>query len=87
MLCLFSGRCLFKVFLKDKPGKYGILVRILSSAIERYIIKIEVYAGKDNRPVNERGPTEIVKRLVEPIKNTGYNVTTDRFYTSVELAE
>lgn len=48
---------------------------------------MEVYAGKDSRPACERGPLEIVKRLVEPIKNTGYNITTGRLNTSVELAD
>ncbi|KAJ4426109.1 hypothetical protein ANN_26918 [Periplaneta americana] len=50
MLSLFRGRCPFKVFMKDKPGKYGILIRMLSDVHTRYILKMEVYAGKDERP-------------------------------------
>ncbi|KAJ4446306.1 hypothetical protein ANN_13001 [Periplaneta americana] len=50
MLSLFRGRCPFKVFMKDKPGKYGILIRMLSDAHTRYILKMEVYAEKDERP-------------------------------------
>lgn len=30
MLSLFRGRCPFKVFMKEKPGKYGMLIRILA---------------------------------------------------------
>ena len=60
---------------------------MLTGAIERYVVKMEVSAGKDNRPAAERGALELVKRLVQPIRNTGYNVTSDRFYTSVELAD
>ena len=48
---------------------------------------MEVYADKDNRPAAKRGALKLVKRLVQPICNTGYNVTTDHFYTSVELAD
>lgn len=87
MLSLFRGRCPFKVFLKDKPGKYGILIRMLSDSHTRYILKMEVYAGKDERPSEERSAKAVVKRLVKPVQRTGRNVTTDRYYTSVELAE
>ena len=31
---LFRGRCPFKVFIKEKPGKYGIFIRILAGALE-----------------------------------------------------
>ena len=75
------------MFMKEKPGKYGILIRILADAETRYILNMEVYAGKSNSTREERGPSAIVKRLVKPISNSGRNVTTDRFYTSVELAE
>ncbi|KAJ4446865.1 hypothetical protein ANN_13565 [Periplaneta americana] len=90
MLSLFRGRCPFKVFMKDKPGKYGILIRMLSDAHTRYILKMEVYAGKDERPAEERSAKAVVRRLVKPLKpleGTGRNVTTDRYYTSIELAE
>ncbi|KAJ4437268.1 hypothetical protein ANN_17405 [Periplaneta americana] len=87
MLSLFRGRCPFKVFMKDKPGKYGILIRMLSDAHTRYILKMEVYAGKDERPAEERSVKAVVRHLVKPLEGTGRNVTTDRYYTSIELAE
>ncbi|KAJ4430410.1 hypothetical protein ANN_22626 [Periplaneta americana] len=87
MLSLFRGRCPFKVFMKDMPGKYGILIRMLSDAHTRYILKMEVYAGKDERPAEERSAKAVVRRLVKPLEGTGRNVTTDRYYTSIELAE
>ncbi|KAF4519246.1 hypothetical protein B566_EDAN002134 [Ephemera danica] len=87
MLSLFRGRCSFKVFLKEKPGKYGLIYRMLSDALHHYILKLEPYAGKDHRPPAERSPSAIVKRLVEPVEGSGRNVTMDRFYTAVDLAE
>ncbi|KAJ4425890.1 hypothetical protein ANN_27516 [Periplaneta americana] len=87
MLSLFRGRCPFKVFMKDKSGKYGILIRMLSDAHTRYILKMEVYAGKDERPAEERSANAVVRRLVKPLEGTGRNVTMDRYYTSIELAE
>ncbi|KAJ4426464.1 hypothetical protein ANN_27278 [Periplaneta americana] len=87
MLSLFRGRCPFKVFMKDKPGKYGILIRMLSDVHTRYILKMEVYAGKDERPAEERSAKAVVRHLVKPLEGTGRNVTTDRYDTSIELAE
>ncbi|KAF4527436.1 hypothetical protein B566_EDAN016066 [Ephemera danica] len=87
MLSLFRGRCPFKIFMKDKPGKYGVIFRMLTDAYTRYVTSIEVYAGKDERPAEERSPSAVVVRLIDPINNSGRNVTTDRFYTSIDLAE
>lgn len=73
--------------MKDKPGKYGILIRMLADCKERYIHSMEVCAGKQEGTTSEyKGPKETVKGLVAPIKNTGRNVT-DCYYTSVDLAE
>ncbi|KAJ4426216.1 hypothetical protein ANN_27027 [Periplaneta americana] len=76
------------VFMKVKPGKYGVLIRILADCKERYVLRMEVYAGKteDSTP-ESRSPKSIVKRLATPLKGSGRNITTDRYYTSVELAE
>ncbi|KAJ4441429.1 hypothetical protein ANN_11284, partial [Periplaneta americana] len=87
-MSLFRGRCPFKVFMKEKPGKYGAVIRILADCRERYVLRMEVYAGEteDSTPVS-RGPKPIVKRLATPLKESGRNITTDRYYTSVEPAE
>lgn len=74
--------------MKEKPGKYGILIRMISDSDCRYVVKMEVYSGrKDPVAGTERGPSAVVKRLVESIKGSARNVTTDRYYTGVDLAE
>lgn len=85
MLSLFRGRCPFKVFMKEKPGKYGILIRILADCVHRTVLNMEVYSGK--RTGIPHDTVSVVKRLINPISGSGRNVTTDRFYTSVVLAE
>ncbi|KAJ4442340.1 hypothetical protein ANN_03926 [Periplaneta americana] len=56
-------------------------------------VAANIIHGKPELPQTEgttpesRGLREVVKRLVTPIKDSGRNVTTDRFYTSVELPE
>ncbi|KAJ4425420.1 hypothetical protein ANN_28035 [Periplaneta americana] len=88
MLSLFRGRCPFKVFMKDKPGKYGILTRMLRDSKSRYVISMEPYAGKNKNAAQQtNSATAVVKCLVHPINNSGRNVTTYRYYTSVDLAE
>lgn len=52
---------------------------------------VEIYPGKqpNEGPYNldNSGLAVVVQRLCEPIYNTGRNVTTDNWYTSVSLAE
>nr|CAD7449234.1 unnamed protein product [Timema bartmani] len=68
-----SKNAIAMVFMKYKPGKYGVFIRILSGALVRYVLNMEVQAGKDEHQREDREPVEIVKRLVEPIRSTGYN--------------
>ncbi|KAF2892067.1 hypothetical protein ILUMI_14106, partial [Ignelater luminosus] len=42
-----KGRCPFKVVIKQKPGKYEILIRMLTDAETRHVLSMEPYAGKN----------------------------------------
>ena len=65
MLSLFQGRCPFKVFMEEKPGKYGMLIRMLTDTKMRYILSAEPYTGSKFMSKEDRSPKEVVKRLVE----------------------
>lgn len=87
MLLSFRGRCSFRVYIPNKPAKYGIKIQALVDAEKFYILKLEVYAGKQ-----PPGPFQlsnkafdIVNRLVEPITKTNRNVTFDNWFTSYPL--
>jgi hypothetical protein len=82
----FRGNCRFRVFLKDKPGKYGILIRMLADAQVPYCLGLLPYSGKINDHVKTT-TSDMVNSLVKPYFKTGRNVTMDRFFTSVEIAE
>ena len=58
MLSLYRGRCPFKVFMKKKTGKYGILIRMLTDSHKKYVIAIEPYVGcrKQSKGLREASP-------------------------------
>ena len=69
---------------------HGILIRDVADANSRYMLGMLPYTGKADQPdptFHITGAANIVKHLVEPYANSGRNVTADRLYTSVELAE
>ena len=46
------------------------------------------YLGKDDsRPAKVKLGEHVVLQLIEPYRKTGQNVTTDNFFTSVNLAK
>lgn len=50
--CAFRGRLRFRIYNKNKPGKYGIKLYVVCNSATGYILKFEVYTGKmDNNSV------------------------------------
>lgn len=90
MLVAFRGRCGFIQYMPQKPAKYGLKYYALCDSKTFYTYSLELYCGKQlvgPYGNNSNKPTDIVKRLVEPIKNSNRNLTTDNYYTSYPLAE
>lgn len=88
MLDAFRGRCKFRVYIPNKPAKYGIKIYALCDARTFYTAKLEVYTGKqpNGQYCLPNDATSVVMRLIEPIDRTGRNVTMDNYFTSVPLA-
>ena len=84
-----KGRCGFRVYMSQKSGKYGLSFMVITDAQVRYVYKIIPYAGKPrNEEIQTRNsPTDIVNVLTVDLMGCGRNITLDRFYTGVELAE
>lgn len=95
MLVPFRGRCSFKMYLPNKPAKYGLKIQCLTDAKTNYLYSAYIYTGKgsDGRSLSEQDqkrllkPTQAVLRLTSPMENSHRNITADNWYSSIELVE
>ena len=86
----FRGRVSFRQYLKGKPNPWGIKAYVLSDSASGYMHNLRIYYGKNTNLV--RNPelshtVKVVLTLTEHLHNKGYDLYTDRFYTSPALAE
>lgn len=82
----FRGKCPFRVYMKSKPGRYGIKIRVCADASTAYICNLQVYVGMLNKQREENKGFRVVIDLVKPYFHTGRSVTTNNFFTSIPLA-
>lgn len=84
----FRGNCPFRVYMPNKPAKYGIKIYALVSASNFYTVSMEVYVGTqpDGPYKVTNSSKDLVLRLVEPIRGSNRNVTADNWFASLELA-
>ncbi|POM58794.1 Hypothetical protein PHPALM_36511 [Phytophthora palmivora] len=87
-----------RVYIKDKPHKWGTKLFMLCCSATAYCIRFEVYCGKKERAGNssstdhKSGPAAVVRNLQQvfgptvPSNGDMRLVVTDRFYSSVPLS-
>lgn len=92
MLVAFRERCRFKMYMPNKPSKYGLKIQCLTDARNNYLHNAYIYSGKgsDGNTLNNEEkrlaiPTQSVIRLARPFEHTNRNVTADNWFSSVEL--
>jgi len=87
----FRGRSKFRAYMPQKPGKYGILFRVLTDAKYRYVSRMLPYTGKtanaDGSATQRQSPTSIVMDLCRHILGSRRNVTFDRYYINIDMVE
>ena len=85
------GRCSFRQYIPSKPGTYGTKIFWCYDSSTAYPLNGELYFGRQPETAAATKGTnrisDLVKRLVHPWINSGRTVTTDNYFTSVELAE
>lgn len=88
-LVAFRGKCGFKQCITSKQNKYGIKIFSMCDACTFYNSNMEVYLGKNypEAAQNDDLAKSVVLRLIEPIRKTSRNLTTDKWFTSVSLAD
>lgn len=85
-LCVYYGKCPFRVYMKNKPGRYGIKIWAACDSTTGFISNLQVYTGKVNNVREVNQGQRVVLDLTEPYFNTGRGITMDNFFTSVPLA-
>ena len=81
----FKGRNVMKVYVKQKPVKWGFKSYTLCDSETAYNCYFEMYTGQ-NVPPGEHGLThDLVMRLMQPYVGQGYRLFTDN-YRRIPLA-
>ncbi|XP_038576656.1 piggyBac transposable element-derived protein 4-like [Micropterus salmoides] len=82
----FRGRCAFKQYMPNKPGKYGIKIWTACDARTSYAFNMQVYTGKpaDGQPEKNQGK-RVVLEMAEGLR--GQTITCDNFFTSHALGQ
>ena len=84
-LVVFRDKCPFYVFIKSKPSKDGIKVRVPADAKYFYAYNMQVYTNKTDGAREKKQGLWAVKDVCH-INGTGRGDTTEYFFTSYELA-
>jgi len=83
---VFRGKCLFHLFVKSKPGKYGIKLWVAADAKNFYACNMQVIHWQEWWIREKKQDFRVVKYMVCHTYGTGRGVTSDNFLTSCELA-
>lgn len=86
MLVPFRGKCRFRMYMPNKPAKYGLKILCLCDSRTFYLYNAFVYTGRDDTTDRTLSiPTQTVLKLITPIEGTNRNITCDNWFMSVEL--
>lgn len=86
-LLAFRGRCKFRMYIPNKPAKYGVKLVMMCDSGTKYMIDCTPYLGKGSDTGGVPLGEFFVKELTRSIHGTNRNVTMDNWFTSVPLAK
>ena len=84
-----KNRCPFIVFMPNKPDKFVMKLWVLAEVKSKYVCNLFPYLGalEKNQRNGKTLAEDVVMRLTDCLqKNRGYNITTDNFFTSIQVA-
>ncbi|XP_046994019.1 piggyBac transposable element-derived protein 4-like [Schistocerca americana] len=82
-MCAFRGRIHFRVYIKNKPEKYGTKLSSVCDSNIGYVLNMEIYTGKGDAFTI----IPLFERLLSPYLSKGHTVYMDRFYTSPKVID
>lgn len=83
----FRGRCPFRMYIPNKPSKYGIKIIMLCDTSSKYMIDASPYLGKSTDTGGLPLANFYVKELTKSVHGSNRNITMDNWFTSVSLAD
>lgn len=83
----FRGRCPFRMYIPNKPNKYGIKLVMSADVNSKYVLNAIPYLGKGTDSQKQPLATYFIKQITTPIHGTNRNITMDNWFTSVPLAD
>lgn len=83
----FRGRCPFRMYIPNKPNKYGIKLVMAADVHSKYVINAIPYLGKGTDPQKQPLATFFIKNITSTLHGTNRNITMDNWFTSVSLAD
>lgn len=86
-LYAFRGRTRFTQYMPKKPAKYGIKIWWVCDSLTGYPLFGEIYTGQPITGREVKQGERVVKTLSTKFKDTGRNVVTDNFFTTLPLAK
>ena len=86
-LATFRGKCPFRMYIKSKPGRYGIKIWVCSDFETAYVLNSQVYTGMTNNQTQTNQGQRVVLDMLRPHFGSWRGVTTDNFFTSIPLAQ
>jgi hypothetical protein len=82
----FRGRCSFRMYIPNKPNKYGLKLVMMADSNTKYMCNAMPYLGKNTNTGNEPLANYFVKELSKQYHGSNRNITMDNWFTSVPLA-
>ncbi|KAG0729191.1 PiggyBac transposable element-derived protein 4 [Chionoecetes opilio] len=89
LLLAYRGKCSFRMFIPNKPAKYGLKLVLANDVTTNYLLTGIPYLGKQgtHARVEENLGHTFTRDLTRPYHHTNRNVTVDNWFTSVPLIQ
>lgn len=81
----FRGRCPFRIYIPNKPNKYGIKIIMVCDVATKYVVNASPYLGKSTKTNGVPLANYFVELLTRPVWGTNRNITMDNWFTNIPL--